>query len=265
VPLRSPSIDLGPERGMLPESIIGGAQALNKRNGGVFTDDDMGLFEALAGQAATVLQLARLYEDTKKLFEGVVNVVAGAIDAKDPYTEGHSRRVSDYSVAIAEELELEQERVYHIKIGGILHDVGKIGVPDAILKKPDRLTEEEMALMRQHPTKGHEIMQQEELRWLLREELPALLQHHERLDGRGYPQQLLGDQISQIGRIVAVADVFDALTSDRPYRAGMPFEDAFAILRRCAGTELDPRCVEALWCARQKGKVLMQRERSAEL
>jgi HD-GYP domain-containing protein (c-di-GMP phosphodiesterase class II)/putative methionine-R-sulfoxide reductase with GAF domain len=261
VPLRAPSIQLGPERGELKESIIGGAQAVNKRGGGAFTEDDMALFEALASQAATVLQLARLYENTQKLFEGVVNVVAGAIDAKDPYTEGHSRRVSEFSVAIAEELGLSKEQIYHIRLGGILHDVGKIGVPDAILKKPGRLTDEETNEMRQHPTKGYEIMHQEELRWLLRDELPALLEHHERLDGRGYPNGLKGDQIHEIGRIVAVADVFDALTSDRPYRAGMSIEEAFAILRRGAGTELDPTCVEALWRARQKGKVLMQRER----
>jgi HD-GYP domain-containing protein (c-di-GMP phosphodiesterase class II) len=261
VPLRSPSIYLGPERGELPESIIGGAQALNKCNGGAFSDDDIALFEALAGQAATVLQLARLYENTQKLFEGVVNVVAGAIDAKDPYTQGHSRRVSDFSVAIANELGLSQEQIYHIRIGGVLHDVGKIGVPDAILKKPDRLTDEEMSDMKEHPTKGYEIMRKGELSWLLREELPALLQHHERLDGRGYPHGLKGAEIEPIGRIVAVADVFDALTSDRPYRAGMPVEDAFAILRRGAGAELDPDCVEALWRAREKGHVLMQRER----
>lgn len=261
VPLRAPSIQLGRERGVLKESIIGGAQAVNKRGGGIFTEDDIELFEALASQAATVLQLARLYDDTSKLFEGVIKVVAGAVDAKDPYTQGHSQRVSEFSVAIAEELGLPQEQIYHIRIGGILHDVGKIGVPDAILKKPDRLTEEEMDEMRQHPTKGYDIMQQEELRWLLRDELPALLEHHERLDGRGYPNGLKGEQIHEIGRIVAVADVFDALTSDRPYRAGMSIDDAFAILRRGAGSELDPRCVEALWRARQAGKVLMQRER----
>jgi HD-GYP domain-containing protein (c-di-GMP phosphodiesterase class II) len=263
VPLRAPSIQLSQGRGVLKESIIGGAQAVNKCNGGAFSDDDIALFEALASQAATVLQLARLYADTQKLFEGVIKVVAGAVDAKDPYTQGHSQRVSDFAVAIAEELGLQQEQIYHIKIGGILHDVGKIGVPDSILKKPGRLTDEEMAAMREHPTRGYEIMQQEELRWLLRAELPALLEHHERLDGRGYPNGLLGDQIHEIGRIVAVADVFDALTSDRPYRAGMTFEDAFAILRRTSGTELDAVCVEALWRARQKGRVLMQRERGA--
>jgi HD-GYP domain-containing protein (c-di-GMP phosphodiesterase class II) len=262
VPLRAPAIQLGRERGELKASIIGGAQAVNKRGGGAFTEDDIALFETLASQAATVLQLARLYEETDKMFQGVVKVVAGAIDAKDPYTQGHSQRVSEFSVAIAEELGLPKEQIYHIRMGGILHDVGKIGVPDAILKKPDRLTDEEMAEMRQHPSKGYEILQQEELRWLLREELPALLEHHERLDGRGYPNGLMGDQIHEIGRIVAVADVFDALTSDRPYRNGMPVDEAFAILRRGAGTELDFNCVEALWRARQKGKVLMQRERS---
>jgi HD-GYP domain-containing protein (c-di-GMP phosphodiesterase class II)/putative methionine-R-sulfoxide reductase with GAF domain len=261
VPLRAPNIHLGHQRGILQESVIGGAQAINKCNGGTFSEDDIELFEALANQAATVLQLSRLYEETQKLFEGVIKVVAGAIDAKDPYTQGHSQRVSDFAVAIAEELNLPQEEIYHIKIGGILHDVGKIGVPDAILKKPGRLTEEEMAEMREHPTRGYEIMRQEELRWLLRAELPALLEHHERLDGNGYPQGLRGDEIQYIGRLVAVADVFDALTSDRPYRAGMPFDKAFAILSEVAGTELDPDCVAALWRARQKGKVLTQRER----
>ncbi len=102
---------------MLKETIIGGAQAVNKCNGGAFSDDDVALFEALASQAATVLQLARLYADTQKLFEGVIKVVAGAVDAKDPYTQGHSQRVSDFAVAIAEELGLPQEQIYHIKIG----------------------------------------------------------------------------------------------------------------------------------------------------
>ncbi len=265
VPLRSPSINLGPDRGEIKENIIGGAQALNKLDGGLFSEDDIALFEALAGQAATVLQLARLYENTQKLFEGVISVVAGAIDAKDPYTQGHSRRVSEFSVAIAEELGMSREEIYHIKVGGELHDVGKIGIPDAILKKPDRLTDDEMAEMRKHTLMGYEIMQQEELRWRLREELPALLEHHERLDGKGYPHGLVGKElISLIGRIVAVADVFDALTSDRPYRAGMPAEEALAILRRGSGAEFDPACVEAFCRAQARGKVVTQRERKSQ-
>lgn len=266
VPLRAPRIQLGPERGELKATIIGGAQALNKRNGAAFTNDDLELFQAFASQAATVLQLSRLYENTRKLFEGVVKVVARAIDAKDPYTQGHSQRVSDFAVAIAEELGLTREEIYHIQIGGILHDVGKIGIPDAILKKPDRLTTAEMEEMKKHTIKGYEIMQQEELRWLLRDELPALLEHHERLDGHGYPNGLVGKEaISLIGRIIAVADVFDALTSDRPYRSGMPAEAALAILQQGAGTEFDPECVVAFCQARARGKVRTQRERDQEL
>ena len=262
VPLRAPSIQLGQNRGELKASIIGGAQALNKRDGGAFTDDDIGLFETLASQAATVLQVARLNEDTYKLFMGVIKVVAGAIDAKDPYTQGHSQRVSEFAVAIAEELELQPEEINHVRIGGILHDVGKIGVPDAILKKTGGLSEDVFAEIKKHPAKGFEIMQHEELRWLLRAELPALLEHHEREDGRGYPQRLSGDRISRIGKIVHVADVFDALTSDRPYHDGRPAELAFEILQKGIGAEFDRSCVEALLRARENGRVKTQRERA---
>jgi HD-GYP domain-containing protein (c-di-GMP phosphodiesterase class II) len=262
VPLRAPSIQLGQERGELQSSIIGGAQALNKRNGGAFTQDDIDLFETLASQAATVLKVARLNEDTYKLFKGVIKVVAGAVDAKDPYTRGHSQRVSEFAVAIAEELGLSREQIVHVEIGGILHDVGKIGVPDAILKKDGGLSEQEFVEIKKHPSTGYEIMSQEELRWLLREELPALLQHHEREDGRGYPQHLAGDQISLIGKIVHVADVFDALTSDRPYHQGRSADLAFSILFKGVGIEFDGNCVHALMRAREKGKLLTQSERA---
>jgi len=266
VPLRAPGIQLGQERGELQASIIGGAQALNKLNGGMFTKDDIELFETLAGQAATVLQVARLNEDTYKLFIGVIKVVAGAIDAKDPYTQGHSQRVSEFSVAIAEELALARETINHVRIGGILHDVGKIGVPDAILKKAGGLSEQEFDEIKKHPLRGYEIMRQEELRWLLREELPALLEHHERPDGRGYPQHLKGDQISLIGRIVHVADVFDALTSDRPYHDGRTAEVAVGILQK--GTEsgdFDAECVAAFCRARAHGKIKTQKEQEQTL
>jgi HD-GYP domain-containing protein (c-di-GMP phosphodiesterase class II) len=264
VPLRAPSIELGQERGEIKASIIGGAQALNKRNGGAFTEDDIELFETLASQAATVLQVARLNEDTYKMFMGVIKVVAGAIDAKDPYTQGHSERVSEFSVAIAEELGLPREQISHVRIGGILHDVGKIGVPDAILGKDGGLSEAEYNEIKKHPSKGYEIMSQEELTWRLREELPALLQHHERLDGRGYPHRLSGDEIRPIAKIVHVADVFDALTSDRPYHQGRPVELALDILNKGVGTDFDAACVAALISAREKGKVLTQKERELQ-
>lgn len=265
VPLRAPSIYLGAERGELPSRIIGGAQALNKR-GGAFSEDDVALFETFAGQAATVLQLARLYHDTSGLLMGMIKALADAVDARDRNNRQHSQRVSDVAVALAEELAEEQgmtrEDVYHVRLGSLLHDIGKIGIPDAILDKPGRLTDVELAEMRSHTTKGFEIMSQKELAWLLREELPALLQHHERLDGTGYPGRLAGEQIVQIARIVAVADVFDALTSDRPYHRGWEVEPTIAYLQERAGAEFDAACVTALVRARAKGKIKTQRERT---
>lgn len=261
VPLRARKIQVGGERGDIEESIIGGAQALNKRNGQPFTAEDVRLFETLASQAATVLQLSRLYDKNSRLFLGIIRAVTSAIDLKDPYTRGHSQRVSDFSVSIAREMELSQEMIYHVRIGGILHDVGKIGVSDRILQKPNHLTDSEMEEMKRHPTNGVRLLEDAELIELLHEETPALAQHHERLDGRGYPLGLQGDQITLIGRIVAVADAFDAMTSDRPYRPGMPVDRALRILCDAAGTEYDAACVEALMRAREHGLIQVQHER----
>lgn len=263
VPLRSPRILVGGERGEVEGRIIGGAQALNPHDGRTFSAEDISLFETLAGQAATVIRLSQLYAETDSLFTRIIQAITGAIDLKDPYTRGHSQRVSDYSVAIAEELGLPQDAIYRIRISSKLHDVGKIRVPDSILKKPDRLDDAELGEMRQHPIYGLEFLEDNGLLELdlLRDCWQALAQHHERLDGRGYPNGLQGDQISQVGRIVAVADVFDAITSHRPYRPAMPIEKALGILRSAAGSELDPVCVEALVRAREKGKVQTQDER----
>jgi HD-GYP domain-containing protein (c-di-GMP phosphodiesterase class II) len=261
VPLRAPGIDLGPERGTIKSTTIGGAQAINKRGGAQFTPDDIALFETFASQAATVLQLSRLYAETNLLLLGMMKALADAVDARDRHNRQHSQRVSDFSVAIAEELGLEREEIYHVRIGSILHDIGKIGIPDAILDKPGQLTDEERVEMNSHTTKGFAILSQDELRRLLRAELPALLQHHERLDGKGYPHALRADQISQIARIVAVADVFDALTSVRPYRASWEVARTLAYLDERTGSEFDPACVAALIRARVNGKIVTQAER----
>jgi putative nucleotidyltransferase with HDIG domain len=263
VPLQAPSIQLGPERGMVESSFIGGAQALNKL-GGPFSEDDIDLFKSFANLAATVLQLARLYTEAHELLMGMIKAMAAAVDARDRYNRQHSQRVSDYSVAIAREMGMPSEEVYHVRIGSLLHDIGKIGIPDAILDKPSRLNDDELSEMRSHTTKGYEIMSQEELRWLLREELPALLQHHERLDGQGYPQQISGEAITEIARIVAVADVFDALTSARPYKEPWTAERTIAYLSERAGTEFDPRAVAALARARSRGRIRTQAERDAQ-
>lgn len=252
VPLQAPSIQLGAQRGRVEARIIGGAQALNK-SGGPFSEDDVALFASFANLAATVLQLSRLYADTQDLMFGMIKALVEAVDARDRNNQHHSRRVSDFSVAIAEELGLSDEQVYHVRIGSLLHDIGKIGVPDAILDKPGRLDDAELVEMRSHTTKGYDIMSQAELQRLLRIELPALLQHHERLDGKGYPYRISGEQIVWISRIVAVADVFDALTSARPYKEPWSAETAIAYLSERKDAEFDAACVEALARARAKG------------
>jgi HD-GYP domain-containing protein (c-di-GMP phosphodiesterase class II) len=297
VPLKAPRIQLGNKRGELLETIIGGAQALNKRDGSVFTREDTLLLELLAGQAAIILQLsdlysrlsqlnnelAQAYNETRKMFSGFINGITSFIDRKDPYTRGHSQRVSEFAVAIARQLnrskhaEISEEMLDHIRIGGILHDVGKIGVADEVLKKPGHLTEEEMEQMRMHPIYGIELLKDSDLLRLLPIEQQAIEEHHERLDGSGYPRGLCGiraatdsangngsaekEGISLIGRIVAVADAFDAMASDRPYRVAMSAEQAIEILRGAAGKEFDPMCVEALVQARQRGSIRVQHER----
>jgi HD-GYP domain-containing protein (c-di-GMP phosphodiesterase class II) len=263
VPMRAPRIILGGERGEVEEQVIGGAQALNPTGGRDFTKDDISLFESLASQAATVIRLARLYAETDTLFTRIIDAITGAIDLKDPYTRGHSQRVSDFSVAIAQELGLVPQDVYRVRIASKLHDVGKIRVPDRILKKRKGLTEAEFRHMRQHPLYGLDFLRENGLLELelLENSWQALSQHHERLDGRGYPAGLRGDEITLFGRIVAVADVFDAITSHRPYRPARTAGQAIAILRSAAGTEFDPQCVEALVRAREADAIKTQDER----
>ena len=242
IPLRSRTVDLGGERGMTHERIIGGLEAVNKLQG-TFSDDDAQLLRILANQAATVLDIAGLYADTNELFLDVVKSLTAAIDAKDPYTEGHSERVSQFSVEIAKELGLLPDAIYRIRIGSLLHDIGKIGVPDAILTKPGKLTVAEYDLMKQHPTIGAKIMSHVRM---LRTELPMMAEHQERLDGSGYPQGLKKGQISLTSRIVAVADVFDAMTSNRTYHKALPVDEALDYLHSGVDTLFDRDCVDAL-------------------
>ncbi len=256
VPLKIPNVVLGMERGTAEGQIIGGVEAVNKIDG-YFDENDIQLLSTLAEQAATVLHIAQLYTDADELFLNTIRALVAAIDAKDPYTVGHSQRVSDFSVTIAEQLDLSPEARHCIRIGALLHDIGKIGIPDTILAKPERLTPAEYAIVKKHPTIGANIIK--EVR-LLQEELPALSQHHEHMDGKGYPKGLKGDQISPIARIVAVADVFDAITSERPYRAAIDSATALQILRQEAGTHLDEQYVDAFIEAYANGKIQPQNQ-----
>ena len=190
-----------------------------------------------------VEDLKRAAEENRALFIGSIQMLAGAVDEKDPYTRGHSDRVTRYSLMIAREMQLDDEFLEILRVSAQLHDVGKIGIEDHILKKPGALTPEEFEIMKTHTTKGANILREVKQ---LKEMLPGIELHHEALDGRGYPYGLQGDQIPLLARVIAVADTFDALTSHRPYRAAMTLPEARTELERVAGTQLDPGLVQVI-------------------
>ena len=202
--------------------------------------------------------LRRAAEENRELFIGTVKALAAAIDGKDPYTRGHSERVARFSLAIGERLGLPDEELEKLRISALLHDVGKIGIDDNILKKPAALTNEEYEIMKQHPQKGYKIMSQIPA---MRDFLPGMYMHHEMMDGNGYPQGLKGDQIPMQARIVSVADTFDAMTTDRPYQKGMSLEDAIARVKTFVGTRYDERVVAALFEACETGQITPGRVR----
>ena len=256
VPLVTQQITLGSERGTLQRRIIGGLEAINKRSGN-FTEEDAEVLRIFANQAGTILEITKLYSDANDLFIDAIKAFTTAIDAQDPYTKDHSQRVCDYSVAIAREMGLAGEMIHRIRISGLLHDIGKIAIPNSILTKPTRLTDEEYAVIKTHPEIGARIVS--EIR-LLQEESAALSQHHERLDGTGYPDGLADSQISLIGQIVATADVFDAMTSDRTYRNALPVEEVFNYMLGKAGIHFNLECVEAMISAHKKGFIKTEKE-----
>jgi putative nucleotidyltransferase with HDIG domain len=169
-----------------------------------------------------------------------VALIASALDARDHYTAGHSYRVSEFSRRTAEAMGLTPPEVETIRVAALLHDIGKIGIPDHILRKPGTLTPEERAQIEMHPSIGRKILEQVEA---FTPFLPVVELHHENWDGTGYPHGLKGKEIPLAARIVHVVDAYDAMTSDRPYRAGMSSEDALNILRRLAGSHFDPEVV----------------------
>ena len=188
----------------------------------------------------------------RELFIGTVKGLAAAIDGKDPYTRGHSERVSRFSIAIAQRMGLPDDEIEKIRISALLHDVGKIGIDDNILKKPAALTDDEYEVMKKHPQKGYKIMSQIPS---MKEFLPGMYMHHEMVNGKGYPQGLTGDEIPLMGKIVAVADTFDAMTTDRPYQKAMKFEDAVARIESFVNTRYDPDVVAAFTAACREGQI----------
>jgi putative nucleotidyltransferase with HDIG domain len=234
--------------------LIGVAEALNKREG-VFTEDDLRLLEALGHQSAIAIQNARLYADLQDSFLATVRSLVQAIDAKDPYTAGHATRVTEYATAIAVEMGLDAESLDRVRQAALMHDVGKIGVPEAILCKPGRLTDEEYTQMKKHPSVGAGILRPMSR---LAQVIPGIQQHHEHYDGHGYPDGLKGEDISLDGRIIGVADTFDAMTSNRVYRPRLSDEAALDELRRFAGRQFDPKVVEVFLLAYKNGRIKTQ-------
>jgi putative nucleotidyltransferase with HDIG domain len=247
-PLRTRPISVGKERTRREERVIGTVMAINKQRGN-FDAEDTRLLEILASHSSTVLQVAELYAESNTLFMDFIKALAASIDAKDPYTRGHSQRVSNLSVAIATEIGLSPDQILDVRVGSLLHDIGKIGISDAIIRKPDHLTNDEYDEMKKHPAIGHRIISQVAM---LQNVLPAISEHHERLDGTGYPFGLHGEQVSLLGRIVAVADVFDAMTTDRPYRKALDIEVVFDHLYSHIDIHFDGTCVNALLRAYRK-------------
>lgn len=199
-----------------------------------------------------VLDLKRAAAENRELFMSSIQMLAGAVDEKDPYTRGHSDRVTKYSVLIAKEMGLPEDFQEIVRVSAQLHDVGKIGIEDHILKKPGALTAEEFEVMKTHTTKGANILRPVAQ---LKEMLPGIELHHESLDGRGYPHGYKGDQIPMLARIIAVADTFDAVTTTRPYQQAFVLEDALRIIRSLSGKRLDPAAVVALEAVYQRGEI----------
>jgi HD-GYP domain-containing protein (c-di-GMP phosphodiesterase class II) len=200
-----------------------------------------------------VADLKHAAEENRTLFLSSIQMLAGAVDEKDPYTRGHSDRVTRYSVLIATEMGLPAEEIERIRVAAQLHDVGKIGIEDRVLKKPSALTPEEFSLMKAHATKGANILRPVRQ---LTEVLPGIELHHESMDGHGYPYGLKGEEIPLMARIIMVADTFDAMTTDRPYQTAMEPEYVVRMINSLAGTKFDPSAVQAVTKLFERGELM---------
>lgn len=236
-----------------------------KYDGSKFEQDELDFFAALASDAAMAIRNAQLFEGLKKeaarnreLFIQTINVLGATIEAKDAYTRGHTERVTKYSLAVARRMKAGGSAGFpesffdNLYIAGALHDIGKIAVPEAILNKHGQLNDEEYAVMRQHTLRGCEMIKPLALP---QECLDGIKYHHERFDGKGYPEGLRGEQIPVPAVIMAVADAFDAMTSNRPYRQGMSKKEAVEEIRRNAGSQFSPLPVQALVELVEEGRI----------
>jgi len=239
--------------------VIGVLQAINKQNNQFYSKDDLEIFESLANQVAIAIENAKLYENlakqyeiTKNTFINTAEALAEAIEQRDPYTGGHTKRVTEFSLETAKFLNLEEEELFNLRLSSILHDVGKIGIDDSILRKQAKLDDYEYNQIKLHPVKGKKILEHIQE---LNKVLDGTYYHHERYDGKGYPEGIAKNNIPEIARIIAVSDTFDAMTSDRPYRKGLPDKVAIEELIKGKGTQFDPEIVDAFVKAYNTGNI----------
>lgn len=223
------------------DHVLGCLFALDKATG-EFDSVDLKLLTSISIQCAIYLENAMLFGDVHALMMGLLHSLTSAVDAKDAYTCGHSERVALLSRHLAAKLGLSDSEVERIYMAGLLHDVGKIGVPELVLQKTGRLTNEEFEQIKKHPQIGARILADVKQ---LEDIIPGVLYHHERFDGKGYPTGLSGRDIPLMGRIICLADCFDAMTSSRTYRKALPVEVALTEIRRCSGTQFDPTLADA--------------------
>lgn len=224
--------------------VIGVFQALNKKEGD-FNKKDEELLRILSSQAASAIENAQLYKELKKSFESFINTLVATIDARDPMTAGHSHKVTEYSILIGKQLGISGKELQLLEYAAILHDLGKIGVREAILTKRDSLTDEEYKQIKEHVIFTRNILNRIYFQKHLIE-IPLIAgSHHERIDGKGYPNALKGNAIHKLAKIIALADVFDSITNTRHYRNPMPIEKALTIIKTGSGSHFEPKCVKA--------------------
>jgi len=206
------------------------------------TREDIPATTAFAHELANAWNKAKLVQNLRKTVDGTIRIVAATVEARDPYTAGHQTRVADLAAAIGKEMHLPKKQVEGIKMAGIVHDLGKIQIPAEILSKPGKLSDLEFNLIKTHPQVGFDLLNDIEFPWPIAQ---MIHQHHEKIDGCGYPQGLKGDEIMLEARILTVADIVEAMSSHRPYRPALGIEQALAQIKQDKGTLLDPGVVDA--------------------
>ncbi len=219
----------------------------------MYVSDDLQLLSVFGSQTASAIENARLYGQMREMNNEIIRSFAQAVEAKDIYTRGHSDQVAYYATRLGREIGLSNTELDKLYLSGIVHDIGKIGIPDHILNKPDKLSQDEFSIMMKHPEVGRNILAQV---GSLQDILPIIYHHHERIDGRGYPTGLKGKQIPFLARLVTVVDAFEAMTSDRAYRNALPLTKVKEIMKEGAGTQWEPELVEAWLAIIEQEKVL---------